>query len=60
MGSLLCSNDVITALSLLSPETQPKIYSLIFGEGVVNDAVTVILFTVITQHFVTDKKSSAS
>jgi len=42
--SLMCSSDVIAAVSILKYEVQPKIYSLVFGEGIVNDAVSIILF----------------
>jgi sodium/hydrogen exchanger 8 len=45
--SLMCSSDVIAAVSILKYETQPKIYSLVFGEGIVNDAVSIILFDTI-------------
>lgn len=42
--SLMCSSDVIAAVSILKYETQPKIFSLVFGEGIMNDAVSIILF----------------
>lgn len=49
MCSLLCSTDVIAAVSLIKPEKQPKLFSLVFGEGITNDAVSIILFnTVVT------------
>jgi len=44
MCALLCSTDVIAAISIVSYDEQPKLYSLLFGEGVVNDAVSIILF----------------
>jgi len=47
MCSLLCSTDVIAAVSLLSPKKQPKIFSLVFGEGILNDAVCIILFNTV-------------
>ena len=49
MCSLLCSTDVIAAVSLIKPDKQPKLFSLVFGEGITNDAVSIILFnTVVT------------
>jgi len=42
--SLLCSTDVIAAVSIVDYSTQPKLYSCIFGEGIVNDVVSIILF----------------
>ena len=47
MCSLLCATDVIAAVSLLNPRKQPKLFSLVFGEGIVNDAVCIILFNTI-------------
>ena len=44
MCSLLCSSDVIAAISLIKPQEKPKLFSLVFGEGIVNDAVSIILF----------------
>ena len=44
ISSLLCSSDVIAAISIVKYEDQPKLFSIIFGEGIVNDAVALILF----------------
>lgn len=42
--SLLCSSDVVAAVSIVDYAQQPKLFSCIFGEGVVNDIVSIILF----------------
>ena len=44
VSSLLCSSDVIAAISIIKYDQQPKLYSIVFGEGIVNDAVAMILF----------------
>ena len=44
MCALLCSTDVIAAISMVNYTEQPKLFSLLFGEGVVNDAVSIIIF----------------
>jgi sodium/hydrogen exchanger-like protein 6/7/sodium/hydrogen exchanger 8 len=49
MSSLLCSTDVIAAVSMLSPKKTPKLFSLVFGEGIVNDAVSIILFNTVSE-----------
>lgn len=49
MCSLLCSSDVIAAVSLLNPKKQPKLFSVVFGEGIVNDAVAIILFNTVVK-----------
>ncbi len=46
--SLMCSSDVIAAVSIVSYEEQPKLYSIVFGEGITNDAVSIILFNAIS------------
>jgi NhaP-type Na+/H+ or K+/H+ antiporter len=45
--SLLCSSDVVAAVSIVDFESQPKLYSCIFGEGVANDIVSIIMFNAI-------------
>ena len=50
MCSLLCSSDVIAAISLISYEKQPKLFSIVFGEGIMNDAVSIILFNTVMKY----------
>jgi NhaP-type Na+/H+ or K+/H+ antiporter len=45
--SLLCSSDVVAAVSIVDFEAQPKLFSCIFGEGVANDIVSIIMFNAI-------------
>ena len=47
--ALLCSSDVVAAVSIVSYKEQPKLYSCIFGEGVFNDIVSIILFNTVEQ-----------
>lgn len=49
MCSLLCSSDVVAAISLISFDKQPKLFSLVFGEGITNDAVGIILFNAVVK-----------
>ena len=51
MSSLLCSTDVIAAISMVKYEEQPTLFSLLFGEGIVNDAVAIILFNTVSKFF---------
>lgn len=50
MCSLLCSSDVIAAISLISYDEQPKLFSIVFGEGILNDAVSIILFNTVQRY----------
>jgi NhaP-type Na+/H+ or K+/H+ antiporter len=45
--SLLCSSDVIAAISMISYDDQPKLFSIVYGEGVFNDIVSIILFNTV-------------
>jgi NhaP-type Na+/H+ or K+/H+ antiporter len=45
--SLLCSSDVIAAISMVDFGKSPKLFSIIYGEGVFNDIVSIILFGVV-------------
>jgi NhaP-type Na+/H+ or K+/H+ antiporter len=45
--ALVCSSDVVAAVSIVDYTQQPKLYSCIFGEGVMNDIVSIILFNTV-------------
>jgi len=40
---------VIAAISIVKYEEQPKLFSIIFGEGIINDAVSLILFQAVSK-----------
>ena len=40
---MLCSSDIIAAVSLVKYKDYPKIFSILLGEGLWNDAVAVVL-----------------
>ncbi|KAJ1509326.1 Sodium/hydrogen exchanger 9 [Coelomomyces lativittatus] len=44
LGSLISSTDPVTILAMLPPETDRRLYMLIFGESALNDAVSIILY----------------
>lgn len=46
----MCSSDVVAAVSLVSYEKDPDLYSVVFGEGITNDAVSIILFTTVYRY----------
>ena len=45
--ALLCSSDVIAAISMINYSDQPKLFSIVYGEGVFNDIVSIILFNTV-------------
>jgi NhaP-type Na+/H+ or K+/H+ antiporter len=48
--SLMCSSDVVAAVSLIDFQKEPKLFSMVFGEGIVNDAVSIILFNTVFKY----------
>nr|GEW14362.1 sodium/hydrogen exchanger 4-like isoform X2 [Tanacetum cinerariifolium] len=47
IGTIFSSTDTVCTLQVLSQEETPLLYSLVFGEGVVNDATSVVLFNAV-------------
>jgi sodium/hydrogen exchanger-like protein 6/7/sodium/hydrogen exchanger 8 len=48
--SLMCSSDVVAAVSLIDFQKEPKLFSMVFGEGITNDAVSIILFNTVFKY----------
>ncbi|CAN6467763.1 unnamed protein product [Victoria cruziana] len=46
-GAIFSATDSVCTLQVLSQDETPLLYSLVFGEGVVNDATSVVLFNAI-------------
>ena len=44
LASILCATDTVAALSIVKEKSFPTLNSILFGEGVVNDAVSILLF----------------
>nr|GMC70065.1 sodium/hydrogen exchanger 4 isoform X1 [Ipomoea batatas] len=47
IGAIFSATDTVCTLQVLNQEETPLLYSLVFGEGVVNDATSVVLFNAI-------------
>lgn len=48
-SSTICATDSVAALTLISSDLHPKLFSVVFGEGMINDAVSIILFKTIAE-----------
>ncbi|XP_030552456.1 sodium/hydrogen exchanger 2-like [Rhodamnia argentea] len=44
LGAIFSATDSVCTLQVLNQDEMPLLYSLVFGEGVVNDATSVVLF----------------
>ncbi|KXZ42779.1 hypothetical protein GPECTOR_119g410 [Gonium pectorale] len=43
LGAVFAATDSVAVLGLLDPRSAPQLFSLVFGEGIVNDATSVLL-----------------
>ncbi|GLJ26876.1 hypothetical protein SUGI_0525420 [Cryptomeria japonica] len=54
LGTIFSSTDTVCTLQVLHQDETPLLYSLVFGEGVVNDATSVVLFRAVQKFSVTE------
>ena len=45
----MCATDSVAALTLISSDLNPKLFSVVFGEGMMNDGVSIILFKALSE-----------
>jgi len=48
-SAVICASDAVAALTFISEHTDPKLHSILFGEGVINDAVCICLYSIIRE-----------
>lgn len=46
-AAVISATDTVAALTFVKEETEPKLFAILFGEGVVNDAVCIVLYRII-------------
>ena len=56
LASVLCATDTIAALTIVKEKRFPTLNSILFGEGVVNDAVAILLFHAVEELIVKEKQ----
>lgn len=49
LSSVLCATDTVAANALIKAEKFPVLNAVLFGEGILNDAVAIILFGTVTK-----------
>ncbi|CAK7348238.1 unnamed protein product [Dovyalis caffra] len=60
LGAIFSATDSVCTLQVLNQEETPLLYSLVFGEGVVNDATSVVLFNAILRFDLSHISSSSA
>lgn len=45
---MLTATDTVAAISVVKEKKYPKLNSILFGEGVINDAVSIVLFRAVS------------
>ncbi|KAG2439318.1 hypothetical protein HXX76_004677 [Chlamydomonas incerta] len=58
LGSVLSCTDSVASLSVLDGERHPLLYSLLFGEGVVNDATAIVLLGAVSNLNASDESEA--
>lgn len=54
LASVLCATDTVAALTIVKEKNYPTLNSILFGEGVVNDAVSILLFRAVERLILAD------
>ena len=49
LAAVLCATDTVAALSIVRESQFPTLNSILFGEGVVNDAVAILIFKAVDE-----------
>ncbi|XP_020265346.1 sodium/hydrogen exchanger 4-like isoform X1 [Asparagus officinalis] len=60
LGTIFSSTDTVCTLQVLSQDKNPLLYSLVFGEGIMNDATSVVLFNAIRKMDVSNLNGSTA
>ena len=55
-ASVISATDTIAALTFIHEESQPKLFAILFGEGVVNDAVCIVLYRILREFTMSGKE----
>jgi hypothetical protein len=46
-ASVISATDTVAALTFVKEDSDPKLFSILFGEGVLNDAVCIVLYRIL-------------
>jgi hypothetical protein len=46
-SAVISASDSVAALAFINEKTDPKLFSILFGEGVINDAVCIVIYKIV-------------
>lgn len=47
-SAVISATDTLAALTFIKEESEPKLFSILFGEGIFNDAVSIVMYKIIS------------
>lgn len=50
-SSVISATDTVSPLALISEENQNKLFEVLFGEGIMNDSFSIVLYQIITRFY---------
>jgi sodium/hydrogen exchanger-like protein 6/7 len=54
-SAVISATDTVAALTFIKEEQEPKLFAILFGEGVINDAVCIVLYGILRQFTSSDE-----
>ena len=48
-AAVISATDAVAALTFIHEDTEPKLFAILFGEGVVNDAVCIVIYSIVRE-----------
>jgi sodium/hydrogen exchanger-like protein 6/7 len=48
-SAVISATDTVSALTFIKEKSQPKLFAILFGEGVLNDAVCIVIYRIMSK-----------
>lgn len=59
-AAVISATDAVAALTFIHEDTEPKLFAILFGEGVVNDAVCIVIYSIVREFSMSGAPFTAS
>ena len=57
-AAVISATDSVAALTFINEDNDPKLFPILFGEGVINDAVCIVLYKVVLRKLTSDERKN--